>query len=76
LGPDRLDPPEKRPYDPDAKEALCVLLRKVGGKWCGSEGRFWDALSVDWNDSDPTGEELRRDFFGVARGGERIRRGR
>ena len=64
LGFDPLDPPSIRSDDQEREEAFCEDLRKIGGKWWRSEKRCLDVHFLDWNDTEPTAEELRVVWFG------------
>ncbi|RFU29501.1 hypothetical protein B7463_g6840, partial [Scytalidium lignicola] len=64
LGFDPLDPPPTRIANQEKEDAFCENLRKVGGKWWQSERRFLDVLVKDWDDTEPTDEELRNVWFG------------
>ncbi len=63
LGLDRLCPASKKLDDQDAEDAFCCLLRKIGGKWWESIKRSRDVFFMDWNDCNPTKEELKQIFL-------------
>ena len=64
LGFDPLDPPARRVTDQEKEGAFCVELRKVGGRWWKSERRFLDVKFKDWDETEPSDEELRAVWFG------------
>jgi hypothetical protein len=61
---DPLNPPSTRFSDQEKEDAFCAELRKVGGKWWSSEKRFLDVPWKDWDETQPTDEELRNVWFG------------
>lgn len=61
---DPLNPPPTRSSDQEREDAFCAELRKVGSKWWRSQKRFEDVPWKDWNDTEPTDEELRNVWFG------------
>jgi hypothetical protein len=64
IGFDPFDPPSIRSSDQEKEDAFCEDSRKIGGKWWRSEKRRLDVYFLDWNDTEPTDEELRVVWFG------------
>lgn len=61
---DPLQPPKKRFEDEEQEDAFCKELMKIGGKWWASEKRFLSIWFGDWDESQPTEEELKIVWLG------------
>ena len=64
LGLNPLNPPKLRFSDAAKEDSFCQELRKIGAKWWPSERRFRDVWSGDWDEVQPTEEELKLVWFG------------